>query len=891
MAFSIYTYSNPYEINAEPYWDSIKNCAHFCVSQTMVNGMVATYEEFSWGKLSTVENLVKSLYELWESTECKIKQYTVIDNIINRVNFKENENADKIRKGLGFNKKRIVDSIRIMIELGMNISEMKLSVMTQEQKYIVGIFNEIFKTNDLEIFTLKDNFTENEINNAIVLAMKAENEDLDETFVDTNTVIIHGIHQFTPIILKAIEAVSKYKRVVLMFNYQKQYKNVYQTWIDVYSAFDIPIKSQFSNEFKPNPLIANSYDGNMLADKLATLIEGKYVYSEKDVNYEIIEFNNVTEFAGYVADIYEKACMEQEKDKNKRRSALYYMNEQFYSANNSVNDILKVYYPEQFGERHFLAYPIGHFFMSVTNMWNPDKGGICIEDMNDIVECLSAGIIIESVPGQLVSIFNKTKVFFHRSKSLEEIKDLLKKLKKRINKALSQEDEKQIGLRISYFNVSMEEIDLLDDALVQLDEITRFFYEDFENKENNFRNFYIKIRDFLKARVYEAEDLEDEFRDIITRVLARLEDADKFEANGSFECLKDTMTFYLKQESKKGRSANWIVRDFEQIDGDILKSRWQKPDIVYHFACLSDEEMCVTHNDRFPWPLDVNFFELAQEPIDWKYQVFIKSRREYKNFKRYALIYGLQFNRVKFKLSYVKNVDDKENEMFYLLKILGVNKKYNILTDKNNVLADSSFIKIQGTNEIEFNLNDLYKSRICKYRFMLESLIENGTKYKDRFLFLKYFEILLENKVRVKLQGQPATEDIIMQALLQEFETLRRKFEFAIDLDKMDIIMNARNFLKNEVLKDAKTFPNISENDKSYMQKKEEFIYLKIGAKDNPDENILKYKFRDALQSEIKTTLSTEKLKEMSYVKEVDEWCKYCPNREICLETYKQIKD
>lgn len=37
------------------------------------------------------------------------------------------------------------------------------------------------------------------------------------------------------------------------------------------------------------------------------------------------------------------------------------MREQFYSANNSVNDILKVYFPEQFGERHFLAYPIGHF--------------------------------------------------------------------------------------------------------------------------------------------------------------------------------------------------------------------------------------------------------------------------------------------------------------------------------------------------------------------------------------------------------------------------------------------------------------------------------------------------------------------------------------------------
>ena len=41
MSLAIYTYSNPYEINNEPFWDSVKNCAHFCVSQTMVNGLSA----------------------------------------------------------------------------------------------------------------------------------------------------------------------------------------------------------------------------------------------------------------------------------------------------------------------------------------------------------------------------------------------------------------------------------------------------------------------------------------------------------------------------------------------------------------------------------------------------------------------------------------------------------------------------------------------------------------------------------------------------------------------------------------------------------------------------------------------------------------------------------
>lgn len=42
------------------------------------------------------------------------------------------------------------------------------------------------------------------------------------------------------------------------------------------------------------------------------------------------------------------------------------------------------------------------------------------------------------------------------------------------------------------------------------------------------------------------------------------------------------MAYYLKQESQKGESANWIVRDFQQIDGDILKSSTQDPDTIYH---------------------------------------------------------------------------------------------------------------------------------------------------------------------------------------------------------------------------------------------------------------------------------------------------------------------
>lgn len=883
MPFSIYTYSNPYEIDKELYWDSIKNCPHFCVSQTMANGMVGIYEEMTSGKVSTVENLVKGLFAYWESSECKIKQYTDIDKAINLLNVIDN--AENVKQSLRFNRKELCNSMRILFELDMCLEEMRIDLMSEEQKYLVQLYKIIKEFGFAQDFQLKRLFNKDEIDNAVRQGMILERENIDLSGIDIETIVIHGVHQFSPMILQALEIVAKYKRVVLLFNYQKQYKNVYQTWIDVYSSFDLPIKSQFINEFHPNPLLANSYSGNLLAEYMANLIEGHPEENTEDCSFQIMEFDNNTEFASYVAREFEKAQKRQKIDKNRKRSTLYYMNEQFYSANNSVNNILKIYYPGQFGERHFLTYPIGHFFLSITNMWNAEEGGIRIENMNDIVECLNSGFIKEKTPGILYSIFNKTKEFFIRAETINEIVDLLKKLKKRILKAEKDSEEKRIGKRLIYFCVTFNEIDLLIDALEKLDNITKVFYADFEDKENNFKEFYKRIKEFLENRILEAEDLEDEFRDVVKRVLIRLEEVDNIDTSGTFEVLKETMDYYLKQESKKGVSANWIVRDFEQIDGDILKSVKQDKDTVYHFACLSDNDMNVTRRDRFPWPLDVHFFEVAQDPIDWKYQVYVKSRREFKNFKRYALVYGLQFNRVKFKLSYVKNADDKENEMFYLFRMLEGNKVFpdNTLQIETSSALKKPKIEVDITNN--YGQFDYFRYCICKYRFLLESTVETRAVYRDHFLLLKYLEILLENAARTSLQGQIGTEDVLLDTLNSEFKRLERKFEFVKEMhsERMDIITNAKNYLLNSVLKKVSVFPDVSTNDYIYMKKREEFIYLQLG---NGDTNFSN-NFKEVPQSEIDRYLDSRRVNSIGYSKSPGEWCQYCAVREICLEPYK----
>ncbi len=901
MSLSIYTYSNPYEINNEPYWDSIKNCAHFCVSQTMVNGLSAVYNELNNGQLATVEELVEALYPNWFDTKTYIEQYTILTNILDSVTPNiEPERWKKIKQSLRFNKSALLNSIRLMAEIGLVLKNLRVKKITEEQTYLVATYKEILRGDNADKFLLRKNFSDKEIDSAVKKALVAKNQRRGKEFksienVDCNTVVIHGIHQFTPTILSMIEEVSKYKRVVLLFNYQQQYSGIYQTWLDVYSCFDLNIKSQFNNEFKPTTLLQTSYEGNVLADQIGRLANGTLTEKSKDVkNISVIEFDNIMEFSAYVAQIYEEAAKEFHADEHKKGSALACMREQFYSANNSVNDILKVYFPEQFGERHFLAYPIGHFFVAVTNMWDSENGGIKIEEMNDIAECLYSGALYEKEIGSLITTFNQTRNYFSRATMLESdgesdgVIDLLKKIRKHISKLNNGKIEYADKLnKLSYYNVTIDEVDELIKALETLNTITKLFYEDFEDEKNNFKHFYEKLRDFVETQILPTADAETEFRDIIVRLLARLEEVEKIETTSSFDCLKDTMAYYLKQESQKGESANWIVRDFQQIDGDILKSSTQEPEIIYHFACVSDSDMNVKREDQFPWPLTIDFFEKAYEPLDWKYQVYVKSRKEFKHFKRYALLYGLEFNRCKFKISYIKNDDDKENELYYVLKLLEIKTERNV-HDTTSSRQKQEFVFDLGTNTNKFLDLDGFRRRICGYRFALESLIENGTRYQDRFLQAKYLEIILANIVRKKLEGQITTEAIINEALDDVAERLSRYFRFLNESEMTDIKSNAKSAIIRQALQDGKIkqFPKVTDIDFNMMRKKEEFIYLHLDNEN--DVNVLLGKFNDMTMTE-KKKFTPENLKKVSYCKERNVWCQWCAVREKCLESYKSL--
>lgn len=908
MSISIYTYGNPYEINTEPYWESIKNSAHFCVSQTMVNGLHETFEDLQKGQLATIDTLVKQIYPSWNDTNTYIEQYAAISEIIKGADLKFDEvKNNRIKKSLKFSRKEILDCVRLLFEMGVEVDNINIKLISFEQQLLMATYRKIKTTDAIEKFNFDGELKgaasiEEYLNNAIRTALmkNAYSEEVEcIKKLNLDTIVIHGVHQFTPGILSAIEILQKYKRVVLMFNFQEQYKEIYQTWVDIYSCFDVRIMSPTNDGFKPSAYLIDSYAGNKLADDLGRIVSGQNVAISNTNDISIIEFDNITEFSAYIANIYEEAYRKYIKANSpSHRSILSYMSEHFYSANNDVNDILKIYFPEQFGERHFLAYPIGHFFMSVVNFWDSEKKEIIINNMDDIAECLCSEALPISDISRVLSTFKSTRIYFSHKNTFKDIISQLKNLRRDINKVNKSEGQLKTKLnRLCYFNVAEEDVSELIEAMALLNKCVELFCEEFEENDNQFKKFYENIRHYIENQILPATEVESEFRDLIERLLDRLSDSEELTVDGDYDCLKETIHYYLKQRKSEEDSAKWIVRDFQQIDGDILMSMKQaelKDSPTYHFACVSDNDMNAKRDELFPWPLDMNFFEKACEPLDWKYYVYVTSKKEYKHFKRYALIYGLEFNRCKVKLSYVKTDGENENELYYLLKML--NKKtepYDV--DSTHVTPQKiAVIKNYGPNQKSFKDYDVFKKRICSYRFALDSILGNGTVYQDDFLINKYYEILVINEARRILSGSAAfaTDSIIDAAIDTALSSYARYFPFidGYETKKIDIKSNAKNYLKEQVLENGKKnrFTALTPNDYEHMNRREEFIYLKIT--DDYENNILQDKFAPVTQTDINILLSNEFLLKEEYEKIKDGWCKWCSNKNICLEQNKAVE-
>lgn len=906
MGIKIYTYKDPFHLDKYSYWNEIKQYPHLCVSQTLVQGLDKKYKRSEFSYLYCIDDLMEILYYDWiKNIEVRVNQYIKLSEIINKIPHK------KIKNSFKFNQNNVLDSIRMIkeLELDLKVDEKNLS---EEQNWFIKIKNRVEKEdcfNVLEKSKIQDKedllkalnkllINEGKKKKKMLDDLKNEKSKLElEKELDTfrellkaknktnilDTVVIHGVHRFDSKLFYFIRNLKSLGiNIIFLINYNDDYKRIYETWTNVYkwTNKELQIEDVYIEEFYSDLGIA-----------IGKLLEGDFeAINDCSLNtYKVNVFDNMTSFSNSICEVYEKAynyttnILNNNNDFNSGK-ILNNMRTQYYAVNNNdINEILKTYYPEQFGDKHFLAYPIGQFILGIYNMWDNEKEKIIIDE-SSIKECLSVELWNNNTSSSIIETYDKIKIYFKDKASIDDIIVRLDMLKNNLSKVSSNKEYFNLK-RLSFYTVDIDDIDLLKDILKSIEEIGNAIFKDTKVKRDkiSYSNHYKKLLSIISTKINDSKLVNEKEKEFVKELQEKLNTIENEGIVGGIEDINKTLHFYLNTPTNEQQS-KWIVRNFEQVDGGVLLSDSANVDKKYHYCLVSDKMMNPKINDLLPWPIDMKMLELFNR--DNKYlDAIVTSLKEYKNFLRYSLFYATLFCKQDIELSFVKDSgDDEDQNLYFILDMLGIKQDKSKISSVDNNLKNNkkimSNVKLEKFKEP--SRIELQKASICMYRYMFENLIDQNMYFFNEYQIKYYTIVLMFADVVSRLKNvnyKNINEMIIESEVKKTKEIFRIYLEFFDEVDIKDIT--------TKVKKDVIDYINEGcNNDDEYIEKKLEFLMASIkDLDDNKDENLIKSIHYSKLDyKKILKYLSDYNMKDEEINPLI---CEYCAQREVCLNSFE----
>ena len=961
MAYKIYTYADPYRIRETDFWngniDHIKDYPQLCASRTLVNGLISVMREDIESLICPLDNIVnEKIFRTWTNDiGVRILQYSELSAVYRRWN-QNKKLSDDLYIALTHNKDEMLDSLRLFIELGIDSSSLKTDGMSMEHRLfaymlkmteneslfklpqmpnlpeIIALFKKQAEDEKAEKETIRNEHMDTDDSKLWEQEEKLLNRMIESTnHWDGKHVVIHGIHQFTPLQLRFITHLDKLGvEVIFVHNYVPEYKEVYSSWSYIYQQFNAPVHHD-RNVGSYVPVGQFKRPGNAIASNLGLLCEDTVSRTDKRMrdNYDLYkdvrvqEFDNVSEYAGYISDefteaeasmsdttsLYEKPF----KKKAGTAAVLRRMQEVVYTANKDVDDLLQVYHPEYARNRHFLAYPVGQFFAALYAMWNPDTQSLEL-DYGSLRECVNSGILSKySAEALLKTLMNVQPLFEH----IETVEDFDRIIGKKYKNAYSQvSNSKQGSIAFSLramniyntYKITAKDFDNLYKAICEINEIAKKLFTETAGDKINFKKHFERLEEFVRER--QDTLVSEEEKTLITQLLTKLDiiqmKKKEDEDEGTFEDLRKGLYFFLKQ--KEEPASDWFVKNFEQIDGDVLNSKAQnKPGFkkVYHFACVSDADMNKDIDELLPWPLSEMFIERAYNPKELPFQVYYAALGEKSNFLRYALFYGLYFNQCESKISFVKRYGDNTTDLYEMLKLIGVEKADGPAGERMDDCKISTVVKTKPVSSMTYIREQMADMFLCPYRYLFDFVLNPQPIFSGTFLFQKLYENLLITNVWQQLVNKPMNDAtrVLSSVVRAESKKMEPYFPFFRETEILDLERRAENYVIHSVFREGET--KVRKYEPTHMQLRENFgnaLFADTG-QDYPEahpsqafENITKweegkkiYGLHDIPAYEKKELIEAT----LQYLNDTDEnmaragsWCVFCPNKGICLESY-----
>ncbi|MDO5516198.1 MAG: hypothetical protein Q4F66_01510 [Clostridium sp.] len=716
----------------------------------------------------------------------------------------------------------------------------------------------------------------------------------DEAYLlDYSKVVIHGVHQFTPLILKLVSDLEKMGlEVVFLFNYASEYEEIYKTWKNVYEWVN-------QGKFIEEGLEAQGQDylkGRELGYALASVYEGDFAKVESFYDVEYTAFDNLTSFSDYVSQKYKPASEKVDKKfgnklpPNHKLLRLAGMHEQFYAINGTqTNELLKIYFPEQFSSRHFLSYPVGQFIRSLYKMWDVHKETINITEEH-IKEALALHVWNEEGKPTPLEMFYNLKHCFKNKTDFNGYLEVLENIKAIVGGAKDPRRK-----RMSFFIYTPDEIDYFTQVIKDIKLIAESL---FSKKTSPFRKHYeTLIKRILGNETISSHISQDELK-FVEDIKKHISHLERSTEQVHISDIKETIVYYLESNLNSMYEAEWIVRDFEQIDGGVLLAEAQKREDeeneipraeghekVFHYAGLSDENMLGKTKVQLPWPLDEDLFYRVTSPIA---EICSVCRSEYNYFLRYSLFYGTYFltDRKKIALSYIKNLGDKEASPYSTLSLINIKPE--------DASIDQDFGKSKSEPNYDNNKiitvtmpetdSEKRSMRACFKRYLFNHCLDQDTYFNDDY----YLDQICKFFIRYAYIRRHREQEHSNKVHEPTLNKLFRYFPFFLEVDKAEI----KNAIQEDLNKGA-SYSSVSQQQ--YIDSKMEFIYRawKVQDEENGNSEIDLFKYFMGKQSDEEFKQVFKKFEK--FVEDDEEFvkveehkgkvCEVCNQRYLCINT------
>ena len=334
MNREIYTYTNLEQIASSKSFQQIKKYPQLVVSSDLRKSLVGDIEHdhvrgvFSGDpviKVGEIRDVLSAVDPFWATDAAKFEQTVTLAEYFRKEIHNKGDDVE-VRKwlvGCRRYSSQLLSAINLLEEAGIYPEDLSFS-SDRNIELLMDVWNYMIEHNGT-IGRFRKNIQKlnsRDMWNSIFTGM------FHTTNIDT--VVIHGFYYITPIqqrILDGLEGLGI--KLIFLFQYDERYPYVHEIW-----------RKTYSEEHGYQRFEDWNRDSSNVVDVFGSLFEGDVV--RKNINkITLREYSSVMEF---VNDI--------KAEKNNKVA--------IYSSNHlSANRILQQFYPQDYGERKLLSYPIG----------------------------------------------------------------------------------------------------------------------------------------------------------------------------------------------------------------------------------------------------------------------------------------------------------------------------------------------------------------------------------------------------------------------------------------------------------------------------------------------------------------------------------------------------